>query len=140
MTYLKATALKFNLPMGDRKMTYNSRLAQELGLWAETKGKGHVFHDAAFKAYFVEGRNLAKKKVLMALISSLGLDPVEGEDIIDQRVFKDAVDADWELSRARGIIAVPTMIMGLDRLVGAQTYEALEKLVIKYGGKSRKNS
>ncbi len=132
---LKATAAKFNLPMGDRKMTYNSRLAQEVGLWAETKGKGHAFHMAAFEAYFVDGHNLAKKEVLLALIRSVELDPGEGEAIIDQRTFKDAVDGDWKLSREKGIAAVPTFIMGLDRLVGAQSHEILEKMVIKYGGK-----
>jgi predicted DsbA family dithiol-disulfide isomerase len=31
-----------------RKKTYNSRLAQELGKWAETKGKGDEYHDAVF--------------------------------------------------------------------------------------------
>ncbi|MBU3952916.1 MAG: DsbA family protein [Proteobacteria bacterium] len=130
---LKATAAKFNLPMGDRKMTYNSRLAQEVGMWAEEKGKGHAFHMAAFKAYFVDGHNLAEKQVLLALIRSVALDPVEGENIIDQRVFKDAVNADWEMSRAKKITAVPTFIMGLDRLVGAQSHEVLEKMFIKYG-------
>ncbi len=55
---------------------------------------------------------------------------------MDQRTFKDAVDADWELSRAKGITAVPTFIMGQDRLVGAQTHEILEKLVVKYKGKN----
>jgi predicted DsbA family dithiol-disulfide isomerase len=135
MAQLKATAAKFNLPMGDRGMTYNSRLAQEVGLWAETKGKGHAFHMAAFKAYFVEGHNLAEKEVLLALVRSVDLDPGEGETVIDQRTFKDAVDADWKLSRAKGINAVPTFIMGLDRLVGAQPHEVLEKMVIKYGGK-----
>ncbi len=130
---LQATAAKFDLPMGDRKMTYNSRLAQEVGLWAEEKGRGHAFHMAAFNAYFVAGHNLAKKEVLLALIRSVGLDPVEGEAVIDQRIFKDAVDADWELARTKGIMAVPTFIMGLDRLVGAQTHEILEKMVVKYG-------
>jgi len=134
VTKLKATAAKFNLPMGDRKMTYNSRLAQEVGLWAETTGKGHAFHMAAFNAYFVDGHNLAKKDVLLALLRSVELDPGEGEIIIDQRTFKDAVDADWKLSREKGVTAVPTFFMGLDRLVGAQPHEVLEKLVIKYGG------
>jgi predicted DsbA family dithiol-disulfide isomerase len=132
---LKATAAKFNLAMGDRKMTYNSRLAQEVGLWAEEKEKGHAFHMAAFNSYFVEGRNLAEKEVLLELVRSVGLDPGEGETVVDQRTFKAAVDADWALSRARGITAVPTFMMGLDRLVGAQPHEVLEKMVIKYGGK-----
>ena len=134
VTQLQATAAKFNLPMGNRKMTYNSRLAQEVGLWAETKGKGHDFHMAAFRAYFVAGDNLAKREVLLDLIRSVGLDPGEGEAVIEQRTFKDAVDADWELSRTKRITAVPTFFMGLDRLVGAQPHEVLEKMVIKHRG------
>jgi predicted DsbA family dithiol-disulfide isomerase len=133
---LQATAAKFDLPMGDRKMTYNSRLAQEVGLWAEKKGKGHAFHMAAFKAYFVAGDNLARQEVLLGLIRSVGLDPEQGKRVMDQRTFKDAVDADWELARAKKITAVPTFMMGLDRLVGAQPHGVLEKMVVKYGGES----
>lgn len=59
MMQLKATAAGFGLPLGGRKMTYNSRIAQEIGLWAETKGHGHKFHMEAFAAYFADGRNIA---------------------------------------------------------------------------------
>jgi predicted DsbA family dithiol-disulfide isomerase len=72
---------------------------------------------------------------LLKLIRSVGLDAAEGEAVIDQWTFKDAVDADWELFRARGIAAVPTFFMGPDRLVGAQPHERLEQLVIKHGRK-----
>lgn len=129
---LQATAARFGLPMGDRKMTYNSRLAQELGLWAETRGKGHEFHNAAFAAYFVRGENLAERPVLLSLAEAAGLDKKEAEAVLDQRSFSDAVDADWELSRAKGITAVPTFFMGLDRLVGAQSHEILERMVARY--------
>jgi len=132
MEQLKAAAAKFGLALGDRKMTYNSRLAQEVGLWAETKGQGHPFHMETFKAYFVEGVNIAQKDVLLNLIQRSGLDPREGESIIDKRTFSTAVDSDWDLSRKAGITAVPTFRMGLDKLVGAQSYETLKKLVDKY--------
>ncbi len=135
MARLKATAAKSGLAMGDRKMTYNSRLAQELGLWAETKGHGHQFHMEAFNAYFVKGENLADKDVLSGLIDGCGLDPVEGRKVIETRSFSDAVDSDWELSRLKGVTAVPSFFFGRDRLVGAQPYEALEKLIVKYGVK-----
>ena len=132
---LKETAAKLGLAFGDRKMTYNSRLAQELGLWAETKGRGHQFHMEAFKAYFVEGENIANKDVLLNLIERSGLDRKEGRKVIETREFSDAVDSDWELSRAKGVTAIPSFFVGLDRLVGAQSYEALEKLIVKYGAK-----
>ena len=135
MAHLKTTAAKLGLALGDRKMTYNSRLAQEVGLWAETKGQGHKFHMEAFKAYFVAGKNIAQKDVLLNLIENSGLDPEKGKTIIENREFSDAVDSDWELSRAKGVTAVPSFFFGLDRLVGAQPYEALEKLLVNHGVK-----
>ena len=59
--HLRKTADELGLPLGEREKTYNSRLAQELGLWAESKNKGDEFHAAVSKAYFVEGKNIAKK-------------------------------------------------------------------------------
>jgi hypothetical protein len=35
MTRLKKVAEELGLPFGERKKTYNSRLAQELGKWAK---------------------------------------------------------------------------------------------------------
>ena len=128
---LKATAEQFGLPFGDRRMTYNSRLAQELGLWAESRGKGHEFHTHAFRVYFVEGRNLARQEVLLDMAGHVGLDREAAREVLETRAFRDAVDRDWELSRAREIMAVPTFYMGLDRLVGAQPYQALENMVKK---------
>lgn len=131
MAQLKATATDLGLEFGSRTMTYNSRLAQEVGLWAETKGRGHQFHMAAFKAYFADGKNLAKKEVVMDLIKQSGLDTNQGEVVIKNRTFSEAVDSDWELSRQSGIVAVPTFVSGFERLVGAQPYEALKKLVTR---------
>lgn len=132
MAKLKTTAENLGLELGDRKKTYNSRLAQELGLWAETQGKGHAFHLAAFRAYFAAGKNIADKNVLLDLAESVGLPEADAREVIDNRVFSDAVDRDWELSRKKGVTAVPTFFMGPDRLVGAQPYEVLDKMVARY--------
>jgi predicted DsbA family dithiol-disulfide isomerase len=131
MGQLKNTAAKLGLSFGNRTMTYNSRLAQEIGLWAQTKGLGHMFHMKVFKAYFVQGLNIGLKDVLVDLIQSSGLDPARGRQIMDTREFSNAVDSDWELARARGVTAVPTFFFGRARLVGAQPYEALKKLILQ---------
>jgi predicted DsbA family dithiol-disulfide isomerase len=133
MAGLKATAAKLGLALGDRKMTYNSRLAQELGLWAQTKGRGHRFHMEAFKAYFVKGENIAEKQVLMNLVELSGLDGKQGLKVIETREFSGAVDRDWELSRQKGVTAVPSFFFGPDRIVGAQSYEVLERLILNHG-------
>jgi len=117
------------LPYGDRKMTYNSRLAQELGKWAESQPGGDAIHDALFKAYFVDGKNISDPAELVQIAKSVGLDPVKAKEILEKRTYKAAVDADWEKSRQYGVTGVPTFVVGERGVVGAQPYEALEQLV-----------
>ena len=133
MQNLKKTADDLGLPLGTRQKTYNSRLAQELGKWAETKNAGDIFHTEAFKAYFVDGRNIAKLPVLQDLAESAGLSRDEAESVIINRTFEDAVDSDWALSWKRGVKAVPTFMIKNDQLVGAQSYSTLERLLISSG-------
>jgi predicted DsbA family dithiol-disulfide isomerase len=140
MSRLRKTAADLGLPFGERKKTYNSRLAQELGLWAESKDKGDVFHTAAFKAYFVDGKNIAKIPVLVDLAASVELPGEEAAAVLETRAFKAAVDADWNLSREKAITAVPTFVMNQDKLVGAQPYEMLIKLMESNGVKKRKEN
>jgi predicted DsbA family dithiol-disulfide isomerase len=125
--HLKAKEL--GLPFGPRTKTYNSRLAQELGLWAEKMGKGTPFHMAAFRAYFVDGLNLAKHPVLLELAKSVGLPVDEAEEVLTKRTYAAHVDKDWQDSRFLGVTAVPTFIMGRHKLVGAQSFENLSQLV-----------
>jgi predicted DsbA family dithiol-disulfide isomerase len=129
LTRLKKVAGELGLPWGERKRTYNSRLAQELGKWAETQGKGDAFHQSVFHAYFVEGWNIAKKDALSRLAESVGLPGEEAEEVLESRRFKAAVDEDWSLSRQRGITAVPTFVLDGAGLVGAQPYEALAQFL-----------
>ena len=117
------------LPYGDRKMTYNSRLAQELGKWAESQPGGDAIHDALFKAYFVDGKNISDPAELVQIAKSVGLDPVKAKEVLEKRTYKAAVDADWEKSRQYGVTGVPTFVVGERGVVGAQPYEALEQLV-----------
>ncbi len=117
------------LAFGDRHYTYNSRLAQELGLWAEQKGCGHEFHMAAFLAYFAHGKNLAKTAVLLEIVETLGLDKEEADTVLHERTFRKAVDAEWELSRHKRVTAVPTFMVNNATLTGAQPYNDLLRFV-----------
>ena len=119
-----------------RTHTYNSRLAQEIGTWAETRG-GESIHDKFFEAYFVDGRNLADKDVILAVVTSVGLDPDDARSVIEERRFKKDVDEDWGKSYQYGITGVPTFVIAGKRLVGAQSYEALAELVEEAGAKKR---
>ena len=131
------TAEDLGLPFRGSSRIYNSRLAQELGLWSESKSKGDEFHTAIFKAYFVDGKNIASIPVLVELASSVELPADEAAEILETRAFKAAVDADWALSREKSITAVPTLVLNQGRVVGAQPYEVMEELMEANGVKRR---
>ena len=128
---MKARMTAEGLPYGERTMTYNSRLAQEVGKWADTQPGGEAIHDALFRAYFVEARDISRPEVLLDIAECVGLSVAGAREVLEQRTFKAAADADWALSRQYGITGVPTFVAGRYGVVGAQPYEALEELVRK---------
>jgi predicted DsbA family dithiol-disulfide isomerase len=117
------------LPYGQRTMTYNSRLAQELAAWADSQPGGEAIHDAMFRAYFVDAKNIGDAEVLVDIAKSVGLPADRAREVIEKRTHQAAVDADWEKSRRYGVTGVPTFVVGNQGVVGAQPYEALEELV-----------
>ena len=125
------------LPYGRRTHTYNSRLAQELGKWADTQPAGAAIHDRLYKAYFVEARNIGDPDILVEIAQSVGLPAEEARAVLDERRFKDAVDADWAKSHRYGVTGVPTFVAGRNGVVGAQPYEVLEQLLDKAGAPRR---
>jgi len=117
------------LPYGKRTHTYNSRLAQELGKWADTQDGGSALHDALYRAYFVDSRNIGDVDVLLDLVEKAGLPVEEARTVLTDRTFKDAIDADWSRSHQIGVTGVPTFVAGGYGVVGAQPYEALAQLI-----------
>jgi predicted DsbA family dithiol-disulfide isomerase len=117
------------LPYGRRTMTYNSRLAQELAAWADAQPGGEAIHDALFRAYFVDARNIGDPEVLVEIAAAAGLPAEKAREVIEKRTHRAAVDADWERSRRYGVTGVPTFVIGNRGVVGAQPYAVLEELV-----------
>jgi predicted DsbA family dithiol-disulfide isomerase len=117
------------LPYNRRTHTYNSRLAQELAKWADSQPGFESIHGALYRAYFVDGRNIGDPEVLIDIAQSVGL-PAEGaREMLTNRAFKKAVDADWEQARRSGITGVPSFVAGQYKVVGAQPYTVLADLI-----------
>ena len=133
---MKARMDAEGLPYGERTHTYNSRLSQELGKWADTQPGGDAFHDAMFRAYFVDARDISNPDVLLDIAERVGLSVDGAREVLERRTFEAAVDADWELSRRYGVTGVPTFVVGRQGVVGAQPYEVLEQLVLKEGSRA----
>ncbi|MBL6946056.1 MAG: DsbA family oxidoreductase [Rhodospirillales bacterium] len=138
-TRMKGLMETEGLPYSERSHTYNSRLAQEIGTWAETQSGGSAIHDKFFEAYFVDCRNVGDVEVIIDVVKSVGLDEQEARAVLAERRFKAAVDADWEKSRIYGVTGVPTFVSNGQSLVGAQPLETLHQLMAEVGAERRRD-
>jgi len=125
------------LPYGKRTHTYNSRLAQELGTWGDTfetdaqETPGDRLHDALYRAYFVDGRDISNIDELVSIAEAVGLPADKARAVLESREYSAAVDADWNKSQEYGVTGVPTFVAQGMGVPGAQPYEVLMRLVEK---------
>lgn len=109
---------ELGLEHGERDRTYNTRLAQELLLWARTQSAGAALVPQLYRAYFVHNRNLAQEDVLLEAVEEVGLDVEAARTALRERSFSDALDAEWHRARNYQISGVPAFICGNYQITG----------------------
>ena len=120
-----------NLKYNHREYTYNSRLAQELGYWGQTKYDNEKIHDELYKSYFINKKNVYEIDVLLNAASKAKLPQEEAKEILEKRTYKDVIDKHWEYSYKLGVTGVPTYILDKSYLVGAQQEDNFHQLFEK---------
>lgn len=116
-----------------------SRLALEAAEFARTHGRFDAMHDALFRAFFQDGRDLADPAVLRDAAVSAELDANALQAALTAGEHTAAVLEDERLAHALGIGGVPGMLVHRGdrgrarRVSGAQPYGALRRVVEEVG-------
>ena len=128
--HIRGLMREAGLAYGDRTMTYNSRLAQELGAWADAEtDHGDALHKKLFEAYFVHNKNIGEVSVLLALVAELDLPLARATEVLTHRLYSPEVNAQWQRSWDTGITGVPTFVSHNLFVVGHQSSEVLARFV-----------
>ena len=114
-----------------------SRQAFEAVEFARAKGRFAEMHDALFRAYFQEGRDLSSLAVLLQVATSIGLDTEALRSALETARYAAKVIEDEKRAHDIGITGVPTMVMSrpgdlfeIQSLVaGAQPYELVQAVI-----------
>ena len=107
----------------------NSRLALYISEFARKKGKFEEFHKLVLEAYWLEGKDIGDKSLLLDLAESVGLNKNEIEIYLDtDEPFKVLQNTLKEL-RTYGINGVPTFFIEEELIIGAQPYEIFKKVI-----------
>lgn len=109
----------------------NSRLALHIAEFAKEKGRFKEYHEAVFRAYWQEGKDIGDKEHLFALAAQAGLDLEELESYLKSGKAADKLKRHLKEVTEYGIDGVPTFVIGNKMVVGAQPYEVLERVLIQ---------
>lgn len=110
---------------------FNTHRAHLAGEYAKTQEKYDEFSKEAFKAYFVDVKNLADKEVLNEIAAKIGLDIKEMNKQIDEGKFDDILIDTIDLSQYYEVESVPTFIINeTDRLTGVRDYEQFKRALL----------
>ena len=125
---LRLSAAEEGLDVGKRPKVSNTHRALMAGEYAraEEPERFPAFHEALFKGYFAEGRDLGDPTVVEDLARSSGLDVGRMTKALDDGEYEEAITATTDAARELGITGTPTFVFDKRfAVVGAQSTEAL---------------
>lgn len=108
----------------DKAVVANTSEAHRLIQHAKTLGKGDAMEEALFKAYFVDGRNLADHQVLSQIATECGIDEASATAALNNLEYAEAVQRDIYEGVQIGVRGVPFFVF--DNKYGISGAQPLE--------------
>ena len=129
---LRRSADDEGLEVGKRPMVSNTHRALVAGAYAQAEEPERfpTFHEALFRGYFAEGRDLGGPGVVADLARGSGLDVERMTDALEDGRYESELTATTEQARRLGITGTPTFVFGNRySAVGAQPADVLLRAI-----------
>ena len=98
--------------------------------FAKDQGKGNEYNGAVFRAFFQQSRDIGRIDVLADIAKEVGLDSEQFRAALEQGTYRDRVQQLLKTAYERaGVTAVPTMIIGRQRLEGLYPVESIRQVI-----------
>ncbi|MCS7459658.1 DsbA family oxidoreductase [Paenibacillus doosanensis] len=111
--------------------------------YAKDQGRGNAYMSRVFAAFFQEEQDIGQLDVLTKLAAEIGLEEAGFREALQSGKYRDIqAQALRHAYEEAGITAVPTFIIGSERVQGAVSREALESVIMQQlereaGGKTQ---
>jgi predicted DsbA family dithiol-disulfide isomerase len=129
---LRRSAAEEGLDVANRPKVSNTHRALVAGEYAQVEEPALFlsFHEALFKGYFAEGRDLGDPAVVEDIAHSSGLDVERMRKAVDGGEYEEAIAETTDTARRLGITGTPTFVFDKRfAAVGAQPAEVLLKAI-----------
>ena len=107
----------------------HTRLAHEGMEFAKEHGKGNEYAHALFAAFFQRSEDIGDPKVLSLIAAGIGLDGQEFRRALEEGKYRQQTQDLLRQSRMQMVTAVPTFIIGRQRVTGLYPAETLAEIV-----------
>jgi len=119
-------APEFDLPPKAPWIVPWTRKAHELVFHAAGENSPGEIHEALFRAYLIDGRDIGRVDVLAELAREVGLDPAQAKAALDVDKHTRALEVIRSRAIQEGVQGPPTLRLGGNVLYGYPTPEALD--------------
>jgi predicted DsbA family dithiol-disulfide isomerase len=126
---VKRLAEEVNLTFNPRSIISNSKLSLKTGEFAKKKNKFEEYHEATFKAYFQDTKDIGNINVIKKIIEKIDLDKTELKKYLNTNEADKILDRYKIEAKKDGIYAVPTFIVGNKKIIGVQPYNIIRKVI-----------
>ncbi len=127
---LDARGKKMGVRFGPQPLMSNSRMAMQGGEFAKDHGKYDVFHEAVFRAFFTECRDIGDRAVILELSTKVGLDAVALDAALERSIYRPRLQAATKMAKANGFSAAPTFVIeGYGAISGAQPTDSFREIL-----------
>ena len=98
--------------------------------FAKDHRKGNEYNDAVFRAFFQQSRDIGRIDVLADIAKEVGLDSEQFRGALERGAYRDRVQQLLQTAYERiRVTAVPTMIIGRQRLEGLYPAETMRQVI-----------
>jgi predicted DsbA family dithiol-disulfide isomerase len=124
---IRALAEEIGLEMTMPEKLSNSRLALLGGEFAREVGKLDEYHEAVFRAYFQQAKDIGDIDVLLEIATAVGLDQSSFQTSLEDGEHFPALRDSVKRAHSLGLSGVPAYVFGEGNIVvGAQPYDMLK--------------
>ena len=121
---------KLGVRFGPQPLMSNSREALEGGEFAKEHGRYDAYHEAVFRAFFTECKDIGNRSVILELAKNVGLDADALDAGLESNIYLPRLQAITREAKANGFSAAPTFVIdGYDSISGAQPIDTFRTIL-----------
>ena len=121
---------KMGVRFGPQPLMSNSWMAMKGGEFAKNHGDHDAYHEAVFRAFFTECKDIGDRSVILEIAHDVGLDATALDAALEGNLYLPRLQETTATAKANGISAAPTFVIdGYGSISGAQPIDTFRTIL-----------